>query len=310
MNAISEKLQRSWELFRRSVLVIRDNPKLLVFPVVTGVLLTLIALFFLAPVGAVLLAPHFIAGSKVQALANSIGFLKSQGNGSFDFQMQPLGTAILAGIYLLNMFLATMASVAFNHQIIEALNGRPVSIIRGIQAACARWKSVLLWSLMAGLVGLLIRALEERLSLIGRLVAGLIGLAWSVASVFAIPILARDTEFSNPFAVLSKSAQTIKRTWGETLAGYVGMKGTNILFLWASLLYWLMVGVAAYLFSNPWLLLVGLVPWLIALLIYSYVASIASRVYLCALYLYASEGTVPGAYDPSLMNSGWKFKKT
>jgi hypothetical protein len=196
MNAITEKLNRSWQLFRRSVLVIQEHPKLLVFPVVTGLLTTAIALFFLAPVALVMLAPNWIAGSKIQALAHSIGFLRFQQGGSFNFQVQPLGSAILGSIYLLNMFLATLSSVAFNHQIMEALSGQPVSLSRGIEAACARWKSILLWSLLAGVVGLIIRALEERLAFVGRLVAGFIGLAWSVAAIFAIPILARDQEVS------------------------------------------------------------------------------------------------------------------
>ena len=59
MNAISEKLNRSWQLFKTSVVVIRTHPKLLVFPIVTGVLTLVIALFFLAPVVLVLLAPHW-----------------------------------------------------------------------------------------------------------------------------------------------------------------------------------------------------------------------------------------------------------
>jgi hypothetical protein len=138
MNAISEKLQRSWQLFRRSVSVIRENPKLLIFPVMTGLLTTAIALFFLAPVGLVLVAPHWIAGTRVRALADSIGFLRFPQGGTFNFQVQPLGSANLGGIYLLNMFLATLSSVAFNHQIMEALSGQPVSIRRGIEAACAR----------------------------------------------------------------------------------------------------------------------------------------------------------------------------
>ena len=76
MNAISEKLQRSWQLFVRSILVLRDHPKLLIFPLVTGLLTIGIALFFLAPVALVLLAPHWIEGSRVRALADSIGFLR------------------------------------------------------------------------------------------------------------------------------------------------------------------------------------------------------------------------------------------
>jgi hypothetical protein len=130
-----------------------------------------------------------------------------------------------------------------------------------------------------------------------------------VASIFAIPILARETAFSNHFAVLSKSADTIKRTWGEMLTGYVGMKGTNILVAWSSILFWIATGLTAYLLSSGWVFLIAGVPWLVTLLIYAYLASIASRVYLCALYLYASEGVVPGQFDASMMSMGWKLKK-
>jgi len=308
MNGIGDRLQRSWQLFKRSVLVIREHPKLLLFPIVTFLLTGVIALFFLAPVALVFVAPHWLGG-KAHALAESFGFLRLQKAGTFNFQVQPVGAAILAGIYLLNMFLATMASVAFNHEIFEAFDGKPVSISRGIGVACKRWKSVLLWSLLAGVVGLIIRAIEDRLELVGRFLAGLIGLAWSVASVFAISILARDETLSNPFKVLSKSADTIKRTWGEALAGYIGMRGANLLVLWSSILFWIGAGGVAYLVSNPWILLIAAVPWLLAVLAYAYLSSIADRVYLCALYLYASEGAVPGPYDASMMDMGWKLKK-
>jgi hypothetical protein len=290
--------------------VIRDHPKLLVFPIITGVLTTLIAFFFLVPVVAVLLAPNWFAGSRVAEFANSIGFLRYQHGASFNFQIQPLGTALLAGMYLLNMFLASMAGVAFNHEIMEALSGRPVSIRQGVEAACVRWKPVLLWSLLAGVVGLIIRAIEERLPFVGRLVAGFIGLAWSVAAIFAIPILAREPAVSNPVAILTQSAKTIKKTWGEMLAGYVGMRGTNLLIVWLSLLFWVGTGTVAFLSSNPWLLLFAGVPWLALVVAYGYLASIASRVYLCALYLYAAEGFVPGAYDANMMAMGWKMKKS
>jgi uncharacterized protein DUF6159 len=310
MNTITDKLARSWQLFKTSVTVIRNHPKLLVFPFVTGLLTLAIALFFLAPVVLALVAPHWIQGSTVQAIADRVGFLRFQRGGALNFQIQTIGTIVLAGMYLLNMFLATLSSVAFNSEILEALSGRPVSIRHGIEAACRRWKAVLLWSLLAGSVGLLIRALEQRLALIGRLVAGVIGLAWSVASIFAIPILVRETSVSNPFEVLSKSARVIKATWGEMLTGYLGMQGTNLFMLWGSILLWVASGALAIVFSNAWILLATGVPWLLCLIAYGYLSSIASRVYLCALYLYASEGTVPGPYDASMMNLAWKLKKS
>jgi hypothetical protein len=310
MNTITDKISRSWQLFRTSVTVIRTHPKLLVFPIITGLLTTLIALFFLAPVVLVLIAPHWIAGSPLHGLAHKIGFLRFQQGATFNFQVQPLGTALLAGMYLLNLFMATMSSVAFNSEILEALSGRPVSIQHGLQAALERWKPILFWSLLAGTVGLLIRALEERFAFLGRIVAGFIGLAWSVASIFAISILVREPSLSNPFEVLSRSASTIKKTWGEMLAGYLGMQGTNLLFLWGSILFWVGTAAAAFLLSNPWIFLAAGIPWLLCLVGYSYLSSIASRVYLCALYLYAAEGTVPGPYDASMMNSAFKLKKS
>jgi hypothetical protein len=310
MNSITDKLTRSWRLFRTSITVIRTHPKLLVFPIVTGLLTLFIALFFLAPVVLLLVAPHWLQGGPFQGIADHLGFLRVRHGANFNFQVQPLGTAFLAGMYLLNMFLATLSSVAFNSEILEALSGRPVSIQHGLEAAMRRWKPVLFWSLLAGTVGLLIRALEDRFAILGRLVAGVIGLAWSVASIFAIPILVREPALSNPFEVLSKSARTIKGTWGEMLAGYLGMQGTNLLVLWASIVYWLANGALALAFSNPWILLVALGPWLLCLIAYSYLANIASRVYLCALYLYASEGTVPGPFDAAMMASPFKTKKT
>jgi len=297
-------------LFRTSVTVVRTHPKLLVFPIVTGLLTVMIALFFLAPVILLLLAPHWIQGGPLQGLADRVGFLRIRHGVNFNFQVQPLGTALLAGMYLFNLFLATLSSVAFNSEILEALSGRPVSIQHGLEAALRRWKPVLFWSLLAGTVGLLIRALEERFAILGRLVAGVIGLAWSVASIFAIPILVREPALSNPFEVLSKSARTIKSTWGEMLAGYLGMQGTNLLVMWCSIVYWLGSGALALVFSNAWILLIALGPWVFCLIAYSYLASIASRVYLCALYLYASEGAVPGPFDASMMAAPFKAKKT
>src|SRR5262245_53404880 len=112
MNDISEKLQRSWQFFQRSVAVIRDHPKLLVFPIVTGLLTTAIALFFLAPVALVLLAPHWVGTGNLQAVATAVGFVQNHNGNAASFHMTPAGSLILCGVYLVNMFLATIASVA------------------------------------------------------------------------------------------------------------------------------------------------------------------------------------------------------
>ncbi len=309
MNAITERLGRNWELFRRSLLVMRYNPKLLAFPALTGLLTTVIALFFLIPVGLAILAPHWLGGSTLSAIPQSLGVIQSQDGASVSVQTTPAGMLVLALIYLVSMFVGTFCAVAFNSEILEALAGKPVSIRHGLQVACARWKSILLWSLLAGVVGLIIRTLEERLSFVGRLVVGLIGLAWSVAAIFAVPILVREQSTSNPIKILTRSAETIKRTWGETLVGYVGVQSANWFIFLGSMVLWITAGLVAYLLSNPWVLAVAGGVWLACLIVHGYLAGVASKVYLCALYLYASEGTVPNAYDESMMSMAWKTKK-
>jgi len=70
-----------------------------------------------------------------------------------------------------------------------------------------------MWTLFAGLVGLIIKAIEQRLEIVGRILARFIGLAWSIASVFVIPIIVREEQDANPVSLLKKSAGILKRTW-------------------------------------------------------------------------------------------------
>jgi hypothetical protein len=44
------------------------------------------------------------------------------------------------------------------------------------------------------------------------------------------------------------------------------------------------------------------------LVVIAYLQNIASQVYRCALFIYASEGVVPGPYDQDMMDLAWKVK--
>jgi len=44
------------------------------------------------------------------------------------------------------------------------------------------------------------------------------------------------------------------------------------------------------------------------LVVVSYLLQVASQVYRCALFIYASEGVVPGPYDQDMMDLAWKVK--
>ncbi len=308
MNQMS-RFQRSWLLFKSSLSIIARNKKLLVFPVVIFSMTVIIVLFFLAPP---LLRPtgySYTQAEHWRAISHSL-FTQSDGQqGAHSGGFTPEAIVYLVFLYFVAMFFATFFNVAFYNEILAALGGQPVSIRRGLKFACTRWRAVLMWSLLAGLVGLVIKAIEQRLELAGQIIARLIGLAWSVASVFVIPIIVREEAGANPVNMLKKSAGFLKRTWGEALIGYVGLSFANVLIMIASIVLLTGALFASSALNNFWLFGIVLVLWLFTIFAWGYLTSVASQVYKGALYLYASEGVIPEPYNQEMLNMAWKYKK-
>jgi hypothetical protein len=300
------KFARSWALFTSSLQVMRQHRKLLLFPIITAACSVVIAIFFLAP------AVLYPTG---HGLANSGHWLSLATRFGMDFdgdrsQFHPNAFfySYAAAIYLTSMFIATFANVAFYHQIMQALSGQPVSIRAGVKFAGTRLPSILVWSLFAGLVGLIIQALEERLGLIGRWVMKFVGVVWSVASVFAIPVIIRDGS-TNPIEMLRNSAATFRKTWGESLIGYAGITVGSWIVILGSLFFLGLAVMVSTMLHIPILILPAALVWLAAMCAYGYIIGVASHIYRCALYVYASEGVVPAPYNADMMNMAWKVKK-
>lgn len=303
------KLERSWLLLKSSLSVIGRNKQLLVFPFVTLICTAGIVLFFLGPP---ILRPTGTPYTSTEHWKTIYHSLFTQtGSGDNVHVTFSRAAMVYAGfLYFVAMFIGTFCNVAFYHEILGALTGQPVSVGRGLKFAVSKLGSIFMWTLFAGLVGLLIKLIEERLDWVGQIIGRLVGLAWSVAAVFAIPIIVRQEGNANPLAVLQKSAGVLKRTWGEALIGYAGLSIANSLVALGSFI-WLGVTIGiSIVLHTYWLIVIAAIIWLCALFIWSYVAGVASNVYRGALYLYAAEGVVPEPYSQDTLDMAWKFKKS
>jgi hypothetical protein len=300
------RFTRSWLMFKTSLSIVANNRELLLFPIVTAILMIVIFLFFLAPVALLPTGYSITQVEHWQQVGNWI--VESSGDSERPHFSTP-ALAYLVFLYLGSMFLATFFNVAFYNEILAALSGEAVSLGRGFRFAMTRLKAILMWSLLAGVVGLVIKALEERLGLIGRIVVRLIGVAWSVASVFAVPIIVRDEDATNPVQTLKKSAEILRRTWGEALIGYVGVSFASGLIVLASLMLLVLAGIVSFALNTGWIIGIAAVLWLVGVIAFAYLTSVMSQVYKGALYLYASEGIVAAPYNADMFNSAWKFKK-
>lgn len=308
------RFQRALELTKTSFRVIGRNKELLIFPLVSFICTCMIVLFFLAPP---LLRPTghpYTSAAHWQAVRDSLFQQQTSTTTSPQTQNTQYGLTRAAVIYLgflyfVSMFIATFCNVAFYHEILEALSGQPVSLGRGLKFALSRTGPIFVWTLFAGLVGMLIKAIEDRWSVFGSLLARLLGLAWSIAAVFAIPVLVREQPTANPITLLRKSAEVLKNAWGEALIGYVGLSAANFLIIGS--LLWLAAATALSIASHQWwIIAVAVAAWILAVIVWSYVMGVAGHVFRAALYLYAAEGTVTEPYTQDHFNMAWKHKKS
>jgi hypothetical protein len=299
-------------LLKNSLSVIGRNKELLVFPIVVFVCTAAIILFFCAPLVLRPTGYSYASAQHWEAISHSL-FQSSPGAAGQSGDQVVFSRAAMvymAFLYFLAMFIATFFNVAFYHEILAALSGQPVAIGRGIKFAFTKLGSIVMWTVFAGLVGLIIKTIEERLQLVGRIVGRLIGIAWSVASVFAIPVIVRQEQNANPVAVLQKSAGVLKRTWGEALIGYAGLAFANTVILICSIVALVGVSVLSAALNNYWIIALVFLAWLGAMFCWSYLTSVAGHVYRGALYLYAAEGVVSEPYTQDMFDMAWKFKKS
>jgi len=332
---MTTKLQHSWQIFKASIALTLRHRKLLWFPFLTTLFTLVIALFFISAIALPLVMTHTgyrwnqkehwktlmqdynIATQHQPASNHTVNTTGAPATvppqtatASAMAFFLPANVVYLIPLYFLSMFLATFFNVAYYSEIIAALNGRGVSIRRGLGVARSRLPSILAWSLLAGLVGWLIQTIQDRLPFIGKLVTGLIGIVWSVATIFAIPVIIQEQSIRNPVKILQQSAGTLKRTWGEGLLGYIGFSAGNWAVFLVSLIPLLLVSGLAYLTHAKWIFGIALVLWIVCLLAVAYVASVASHIYRCSLYLYAAEGVIPEPYNQELMDTAWRIKKS
>ena len=323
------KLHRSWLLLACSFRIIAQNKRLLLFPLLSLCCAAGIAGIFMLAAALISTGQSWTDPQHWRAIFNgmatqpaefvrtvfehSMGIFKRLAD--LDLNSTTSKVAVYgygAVFYLAMMVTATFWNVAFYHEILKALAGEKVSLGEGLKFASRRIRAILLWSLFAGAVGLVIREVSQRFGVVGRLVLSFVGMAWSVSAVFVIPVMVRE-ESPNPITLLKNSAATLKKTWGETLIGFVGIGFVNFgasAVVFGAIMLLLAGGVLALWLDYIELMVVAFALLFLALVILGYVVAAASDVYRCALYVYATEGVVPLPYTTDLMDAAWKVTKT
>ena len=262
---VFSRLKIGFGMARRSGHVLRTHPKLLVFPLVGG----LSGIAFIATLFGSLL------------LTDSVQ----------DPGLVLYGALFVA--YLVETFVASFFTAALVAATRTVFHGEEPSIRSSLAAAWERKLPLLAWSLIAALVGVLIRLIESEDNLVAQILAGVFAVAWSVMTYFVVPVIVfREPSVTEMF---SESASTFKDTWGES----IGAMATIDIF--SFLLALVGVGIGALTFvvtggTSIQLLatvLIGGSAFVFGLLVGKALSGVAKT----ALYVYATERTAPEFFD-------------
>jgi cytochrome c biogenesis protein CcdA len=190
--------------------------------------------------------------------------------------------------------------VFFNAAIVACvtirMKGGDPSVSDGLRAAFARLPLIAGWALVQATVGLILRIIEDRSEMIGKIVAGLIGLAWTLTSFLVIPVLV--VEEKGPLAALEESTTLLKKTWGEQLIGNFSF-GLVFFALSIPAFVFIVLGFA----SGRTGMIVAVILAAAYLIGLGLIQSALQAIFQSALYMYVRNGQVPPGFQADLLDN-------
>jgi hypothetical protein len=269
------RFRRSLSLFGISFRVLREHRGLIAFPLVSLAASLIVAASFLLP---------------VFTLMGHAG-------------LGPVGYAVLFCGYVVLSCVTAFCNAALIDAANTALNGGSPTLRGGFAAAAARKGAILGWGAFSGTVSLVLRAAEQRLGPLGRFIAALGGLAWTMVTYLVLPVIV--LEGVGPRDGVKRSSELLRRTWGPQIGGIVGVSlGTFILALPA---FFLLAVLAAA--GGTAGLAAGLVLCAGWLLLAFALGGAVAGIFQTALYRFAADGTAPAAFADAQLCSAVRQKR-
>ena len=188
-----DRLSNGWKIALNSFKILRANKQLIIFPVLSGLsLLLIIGSFFTVILGA---AEWDVDNIAEPGMATSY--------------------LLIILFYVVNYFVVVFFNMALIHCTRLYFKGEEVTIRKGLEFSLSRIGVIFSWSLFAGTVGALLKIVQEESGIIGKIITGILGVVWSIATFFVVPVIAYEN--LGPVAAFKRSAQLMKQKWGESL---------------------------------------------------------------------------------------------
>lgn len=274
-----DRIGRSYELFKQSLAVLRQDKEILVFPLLSGL------------VGLVAMASMAFGGF-------ALGLFARLAAGNVE-EFPILGYVLLFVWYVVTWTITLYFNVATIACARIRLEGGDPVVADGFRAANGNFASIFLWAVVSATVGLILQVIADRFKVVGVILQKVLGAAWSVATFFIVPVLIFEKKPLG--ASVKRSTEIVTKSWGEALAGSAGMGLFGFLLAFPAIALPILLGMA---FGGT-----GVVAGLAVMVVYwialTAVFSALSGIFRTALYLYATAGTAPVGFSPELVQTAF-----
>ena len=277
------RIGNSWALLKASVAVLRADKELVVFPIVSTIAVLVVTASFALPM---LFAGFFdtLIKGDTQILGYIVGF----------------------AFYVVQYFVIIFANSALVGAALIRLRGSDPTVADGFRIALQRIGVILLYALISATVGQILRAISERGKTVGRIVSSIGGMAWNLATYLVVPVLV--VEDVGPLEAVKRSANYLKRTWGEQIAGNFGL---GIIFGLVTVLVILIAIPVFYLVimtKSIALIAVTAVLFVLAFAFLGLINSTLNGIYVAAVYRYAAEGETDSFFAKEMVQGAFRPK--
>lgn len=256
-----DRISHGWTIGWTSLKTIKDNGALMLFPLMSGAAIIMVLISF---------ASSFFLLSGIDGLESFGQWIDSQ-TGDTNEVVAYIGLFLF---YFINFFIIVFFNVGLVHCARQVFEGKTPNVSDGIRFSISRFGVILSWAALAATVGVILKTLEDKFGFVGKIIIGIIGMVWSIATFFVVPVLAYEEV--GPIEAVKRSGNIMKEQWGEAIGANFSFAAFYILGYLAAIL------ITVGLFSIHWAL--AIVAGVLAILLVHTAVSAAKTVFLAAAY--------------------------
>jgi hypothetical protein len=186
-----------------------------------------------------------------------------------------LNYALMFLYYLVNYFIVVFFNMALIHCTKLYFKGEEPTVAKGLQFSMSRIGAIFSWALFAATVGTILRMIQENVGWLGKIITGILGVVWSIATFFVVPVIAYEN--LGPIGAFKRSTQLMKQKWGESL-------GATFSFAIIQFLAILVVALPLFLIGSLIHVLFGVVIALLGAFLIMAIMSAAQTIFVSAVY--------------------------